>query len=1042
METEEDIIKECKINFLQYEYNRYSKIIYNQIQHIGNLYENNIMSLNDRNHHLKTLSEIIRFMNNDIYNEKLKTITDNISINIDDISDAPEFDADDKSTNNVKPDGILSALHENSSKQNLKLCEQLNNSLMLNNGKNIEIILEMCKGNNISSISDIIFDDFNKVKSQLLAICGYTGFNSLTDAIDILMGKKHLSNLLNNKQFAIYNSVFVIVNYKSHKYTSNNIELYSYLEWQLADKIENSEIYVDTYGELTVYIPENEHKIVFGGYFINDPVHSIIRTSQISNTFIYNKKRKFQAIIENEITGIVYKFADIYLKNISIGELLSYDDASFKTALMASYNKYINITKMKSFKNQLEEFTRDNSIKNMFSIIKLLLMGPNDCINIAGLLFGLTKDKKYNAEIIADIIYKKLPYTLQTRLKKSSINLKNELDKLKALSETDIDNKKQIAANTTIPLNIKKLLMDKLDEMKSGSNESGKQKIYCDILMRYPWQNTDTTFDLLHNDYDKCRAMMDNIYTTLNSKIYGHNECKSTIREIVCKMIMNPKSGGKALGLVGPPGVGKTLIAKKLGDALGIPCSVISLCGVEDGAVLCGHGYTYSGAMPGMIVRKMVEAGSARCIMFFDELDKACQKHGVNEIQNIMINITDPNMNKTFNDKFFDCSFPLDKVIFVFSYNDKSKIDPILLNRIHEIEVGSYTVKDKLKICQDFLLNEIHDDIGLEHKSIIIADEDIEYITENYTHEPGVRELKRKLESLFLKLNVDRIYQKNAFKCPCVKGVSCNDCTNCNNCNDGNYIDCKKCNSCVCNIKCVNKCKTIINSSQPVYITRDTIIHYLKKPKHDTEKIHKDPLIGVINGVYATTTGFGGILPILIYKYNGSENFTLHLSGSLGNVMKESIGFAFTIATNLIKTEYIEAFFNECKRGLHIHAPDGATNKDGPSAGGAITSAFISRILNKKIRNNCAMTGEISLNGNITAIGGLIYKMRGAKAAGVNLFFCPEANRKDYDIILKKDSELFDENFQVCIVSHIREVIPKILLEDDGSELDCNKYFC
>jgi ATP-dependent Lon protease len=213
----------------------------------------------------------------------------------------------------------------------------------------------------------------------------------------------------------------------------------------------------------------------------------------------------------------------------------------------------------------------------------------------------------------------------------------------------------------------------------------------------------------------------------------------------------------------------------------------------------------------------------------------------------------------------------------------------------------------------------------------------------------------------------------------------------------------------------------------------------LKKPRRESDKIHPSPEIGVINGLYATTNGHGGIINILIYKYFNSDKFCLHLSGSQGDVMKESVSFSFTIAANLVKDEFMEIFIKKNSHGLHIHTPDGATPKDGPSAGSAFTTAFISRILNKKIRNDIAMTGEIGRSGEVNPIGGLPYKLRGAKSAGVKLVFVPEGNQKDYEEIKKIDPELFDD-LEIKVVKHIKEILGDALLEDDGSKLNVDTY--
>lgn len=1015
---------------------------------------------------MKTLNELIRFMNNNVYNAKLKELkelrelkeSNNIK-NIKLYSDDIDLNENDMISDNNESDMNISK----------ESCQELSNTNDIYNifkfpiqyNDSIQTLLDVCKTSNISTINNLIFDDFDKVAEKLLKVCSEVGFYTLHDALNILIGstfknlikKKQITNNLNDMKkekyetinkfhdlLDLYNITFVPVSYKSiNNYYNNNFIIKSVMNSSIKSP---NEMYIDSYAELSVYFPNTDKLYIFGGYFKNDPIQTIIRTSQIHRHFLYKKKRDFISYSE-ESNSVTKKFANLYIKNIPIGELLSFNEEEFMKKLNSDFIRYSQLTKM-SFKNLMDEFTRDirdthNSLKNMYTIIRLLLLGPDDCINVAGLLFGLTKDKKVGAEYVADLIYQKLTYTMQIKLKKSSINIKNELEKLKNLSESDVDIKKQIACNNSIPQKIKKIIFDKLDEQKFNSSETSKNGTYIDILTNYPWNDNDNIFDSLKNNNEKSIEFMNKVSKTLNDRVYGHYECKQVIQEIICKWIMNPKSIGKALGLLGPPGVGKTLIAKGLGEALGIPCCSISLCGVEDPAILNGHSFTYSAAQPGLIVRKMVEAGKSRCILFFDELDKSSYKHGTNEIQNVFVNLTDSNMNAKFNDKFFqEVTFPLDKVLFVFSYNDRSKIDKILLNRIHEISVKAYNTKDKLRICQDFLVKEISQDVGLPYKSIQFKDKHVKDIVEKYTHEPGVRELKRKIETIFLKLNVDRIYGKGLFICECKKKLNQDDCI-CNNKNK-NSEDCK-----ICNFKCVKKCKLEISPDKPIMITEDIIKKYLGKPKLDMEKINNSNEIGIVNGLYATEIGYGGIIKILIYKdYLGGDNkCSLTMTGSQGKVMKESVNFAFTTAANLIKKKYLNKFLNEYKTGLHIHTPDGATPKDGPSAGGAFTTAFISRMLEKKIKNTVAMTGEIGECGDIKIIGGLHYKLRGAKKAGVTTVLVPEGNAKDLQEIKEDDVNLIEEGvFDVIVVSHISEILKIALIDDEADDgiFDPSKY--
>ena len=293
------------------------------------------------------------------------------------------------------------------------LCNIVNNSVTIKGDNKIGLLLEFCKNSKISNMGDLMVDEYEKlVKPKLLEVCKETGFLSLEDALNLLVGryyKEHIDFIENKHKYTdnedvntdndnelkekldLYNSVFVITDYKevqSQVPQNASPTIKSELEWQLNKTIPNSEIFVDSYGELTIHLPNLEKKLVFGGYFINDPIHCIIRTSQICRVFIYKKKRIFQAIAENDTQNIMSKFTDIYIKNMTVGEILSYDEISFKEALTTAYNRYLSITKMRSFKNQLDDFTKDNSIKKMFTMIKLLVIGPNECINVAGLLFG------------------------------------------------------------------------------------------------------------------------------------------------------------------------------------------------------------------------------------------------------------------------------------------------------------------------------------------------------------------------------------------------------------------------------------------------------------------------------------------------------------------------------------------------------------------------------------------------------------------------------------------------------------------------------
>jgi ATP-dependent Lon protease len=345
-------------------------------------------------------------------------------------------------------------------------------------------------------------------------------------------------------------------------------------------------------------------------------------------------------------------------------------------------------------------------------------------------------------------------------------------------------------------------------------------------------------------------------------------------------------------------------------------------------------------------------------------------------------------MNKTFQDRFFQgVEFPLDKVIMIFSYNDSSLIDPILLDRLKEIHVKSYTTNEKIKIVKEFIIPEMINSIGLQNENWTqLSDDIIEYIIENYTNEAGVRDIKRFIEKIFLTLNLDKIYQR----------------------------DLKE-------------------------ITKENINIILQKPTNEIIKILDKPNIGIINGLYATNNGNGGIIPIQIFtNFSSTQNaYEIKLTGKQGEVMKESVHCSLTAAIDYIRRNIKKYPFiknldkylvENFKYGFHIHTPSTATPKDGPSAGCAFTCGFISRILDKGIKNDIALTGEIELTGRITKIGGLNFKLIGAKKAGVKLVFIPKDNENDLEEIKQKYHKLIDDTFEVKIFEYIDEIIDIILV--------------
>jgi endopeptidase La len=743
-----------------------------------------------------------------------------------------------------------------------------------------------------------------------------------------------------------------------------------------------------------LWIKYNKKYVKITGMFKNDSIGVIFKTSQLNFPILYGYKNKIEEEIEK--FSIDKKFVKKFIRHDYLGNFYTLTASEYLMNVEKYYQKYLELSSS-TFLTIMKEFIAESSdLKKMFDIVFLLLLGNDETIDIAGLLLGLTKEKKTNSPNIFNLVNNNLTFSLQIKLKKSQNSIKQEMDRLKGLSLEDIDYKKQLVSNKNIPDNIKILTLEKIQEMKLYNNEYYKQLTFVKHIMNYPWpsQNDDLFYQSLKSESKKSIDYLTKVEEKLKKSSFGHEEAKKSLLQIIGKWISNPSSQGTSFGLVGPPGVGKTLLAKSVSKSLDIPFAQITLGGQNDGELLHGHGYTYSGSQPGLIIKKMVEAGKSRCILYFDELDKATSKHGnVNEITSILIHLTDPNMNKSFQDRFFQgVEFPLDKVIMIFSYNDSSLVDPILLDRLKEIQVKPYTTMEKIKIAKEFIIPEMIESIGLESEEWTkLTDEIIEYIIENYTNEAGVRDIKRYIEKIFLTLNLDKIYHRDEFE-------------------KGNLKE----------------------------VTKDIINNILQKPNNEISKIHSKPDIGIINGLYATNNGDGGIIPIQIFNnFSSTPNaYEIKLTGKQGDVMKESVHCSLTAAIDYIRRnvkkypfiknldEYLVENF---KYGFHVHAPSTSTPKDGPSAGCAFTSAFISRILGKAIRNDVAMTGEIELTGRITKIGGLNFKLIGSKKAGVKLVFVPKENEKDLEEIKQKYPKLVDDTFEVRIFEYIDEITDIIL---------------
>ena len=480
----------------------------------------------------------------------------------------------------------------------------------------------------------------------------------------------------------------------------------------------------------------------------------------------------------------------------------------------------------------------------------------------------------------------------------------------------------------------------------------------------------------VNNEIENVEKSMVQINDYLDESIYGHDKAKEQILKIVGQWI-NGEQKGYCFGFEGSPGVGKTSLAKRglakcLEDENKVtrPFSFIALGGSSNGSTLEGHNYTYVNSTWGKVVDVLMESKCMNPIIYIDELDKVSKTEQGREIIGILTHLIDGTQNDEFQDRYFSgVPFDLSKALFIFSYNDPEQIDRILLDRIHRIRFDNLSWSDKIVIVNKFIMPELNEKMGFEN-TVHLTDDVIRHIIETYTMEPGVRKLKEILFDLYGEINLQLL----------------------------NY----------------SSKNTVEVIKLPIQVTIDDLgSTYLKKQRKVSDiKIHTEPMIGIINGMWANALGKGGIIPIETRFYPASSFFDLKLTGMQGDVMKESMNVAKTLAWTLTseerQKELIKRFDETKNQGLHVHCPEGAVSKDGPSAGGAITLSIYSLLNDIFIDNTISMTGETNLRGKITPIGGLDTKIIGSMRSGVKTILYPKENQEDFDDFLEKYKDVIN----------------------------------
>jgi ATP-dependent Lon protease len=509
-------------------------------------------------------------------------------------------------------------------------------------------------------------------------------------------------------------------------------------------------------------------------------------------------------------------------------------------------------------------------------------------------------------------------------------------------------------ASAGLPKDVEKVALEeakRLEIMGSQSHESHVIRNYLDLILSLPWnQATEDHFDL-----DEARRI-------LNEDHYGLDKIKKRIVQHLAVMKLKKGKKGSILLFVGPPGVGKTSLGESIAKSLGRKFSRVALGGIRDDAEIRGHRKTYVGAMPGKLIQGLKRAGVNNPVFLLDEIDKLGRGYG-GDPASALLEVLDPEQNKTFTDHFLDLPFDLSSVFFIATANSLEGIPAPLLDRMEVIDLNGYTIAEKMHIAKRHLIPKQFSDHGISHDDFQITDSALLKVIQGHTREAGVRNLQRKIESI-CRWAVEQVV-------------------------DG-------------------------RDKLPIQINSLIINEVLGHDKFDHEMARMSVPPGVVTGLAWTPVG-GDILFIETSQMPGTGKLTL--TGQLGDVMKESALIALSLVRShlgvFVKGDSFE------KTDIHIHVPSGSIPKDGPSAGVGMLTTLASQLTGIRVSPKLAMTGEITLRGSVTAVGGIKEKVLAAHRAGVESLIIPKKNEQDY---LEVPEEVRAE-LKVHFVEHVGEVI-------------------
>lgn len=527
-------------------------------------------------------------------------------------------------------------------------------------------------------------------------------------------------------------------------------------------------------------------------------------------------------------------------------------------------------------------------------------------------------------------------------------------------AESEADKFERKLEKLKAPAKVKKKIKEEIGRYKrisSNNSESAVIRGYLETLLAMPWKKASQD----NTDVEHAKEILD-------ADHYGLEKVKERILEYLAVKKLNKEGTGTILCLVGPPGTGKTSIAKSVAKALGRKYVRICLGGVRDEAELRGHRRTYVGAMPGRVITAVKNAKVKNPLILFDEIDKMVSD-GRGDPAAALLEILDPEQNKHFSDHYLELPFDLSKAFFICTANGTDTISRPLLDRMEVIELPGYTENEKFHIAKEHLWAKQLKQNGITRSQLTITDKALRTMILRYTREAGVRGLERKIASV-----------------------------------------CRKAAKAVAQADEGTKTKLRISDRN--------IKEYLGKPVYKPNAANEKPEVGIVRGLAWTSVG-GETLEIEVVALKGTGK--LELTGKLGDVMKESARIALTYVRFLVQDEVDEDYFE--KHDIHIHVPEGATPKDGPSAGITMTTAIYSAVTGKPVRADIAMTGEVTLRGRVLPIGGLKEKLLAAKQAGIKEVLVPKENSRDVDEMETEILEGIILQYVHCVEDVLKEAL-------------------